>query len=949
MERSSSSSLSSNPSQTYLSSPSRLNGSLDSRRLHSKSLGFIDLSSTRPPRALRPKDSIRENQDLTELFSPVKNSRTLDEDPPKIEVERRALPHRRKREREEVEFPDGLDVAPPSRSLFSHMDNNAIQRLHAMIMNFCRLEDGTLSTDIDLKQYAIDSGQTITNAVVQELCAIQPHLTRLNLSGCSEVTDAGLWAIAKHCEDIRDLNLSGCDSITHIGLRSISLRCFNITSLDFSGCHKLDDMGLTVLAGGGWHLEHVKLTGCDGVSDTGVGKLAKNSEKLTTLDLNGCVNLGEFGNSALKELGTNCLGLRELDLSGCRRIEDQGLRALAVGCTSLEKLCLSNCQSLTGATLKELCKNSRKLSILAVPGCIQLHDRDFETFHQAAFQNSLVTLDISGCVKISDRAIGAICQSVGGRLKKFLVAQCPGLTDFSSQIIGASCPHLRELDLSRCSQISDATIATLSRHITSLTSLNLTENRRVSTRALIQYQPSFEFVNMATAWLGYQPKPFAEKLIQDREHLRFITAMALRIQCFLRCSFARKKFREKKRWWLIHTMIPRFQAIVRGMLQRKRYFEIQRKINYVKNIIRVQSWYRKYIQIQKRLKQMKFLAFQSYKTLLAERIQRVFRGMKGRRIVRQLRLDAMNLRLLETKRRMRNELSALCIQRYVRGYWGRLEGSRRLLAYQLYCEEQHRRERLARLTQRLWRGLLGRRRAENRRQEILYQIKCWYASRNIQRIFRGHRGRIYAEEVRYLRFMQKSKEAATQIQRIFRGYRGRLLAAVARSLQQLRFREQMAAVEVQRVVRGHFGRVNARHYRLWKRKREIETKACIQIQRLFRGHKGREAYEVEKGLQKLEALARPLLSLLRQLEEKSNELSKIINKMEFFENRAHEDIIEMEKELAHVEKTTSKYTDSSRINGIPQRFLTKYLKVRLKDHYEHEKVSIVYECLPSYL
>ena len=36
------------------------------------------------------------------------------------------------------------------------------------------------------------------------------------------------------------------------------------------------------------------------------------------------------------------------------------------------------------------------------------------------------------------------------------------------------------------------------------------------------------------------------------------------------------------------------------------------------------------------------------------------------------------------------------------------------------------------------------------------------------------------------------------------------------------------------------------------------------------------------------------------------------------------------------EKTTAKYSDSSRINKTPQRFLTKFLKIRLKDFLVHE-------------
>jgi hypothetical protein len=51
------------------------------------------------------------------------------------------------------------------------------------------------------------------------------------------------------------------------------------------------------------------------------------------------------------------------------------------------------------------------------------------------------------------------------------------------------------------------------------------------------------------------------------------------------------------------------------------------------------------------------------------------------------------------------------------------------------------------------------------------------------------------------------------------------------------------------------------------------------------------------------------------------------------------DLEDIEMELDLCNRTNNRYTDCSRINkGVPQRFLTKYLRVRLKDHYEHEKV-----------
>lgn len=85
------------------------------------------------------------------------------------------------------------------------------------------------------------------------------------MSHCDNITDAALWAIARHCTGIRTLVLSGCHQITNIGphapiaqtplrsdlillcllagLRSLSLRCGELETLDFTGCHLLDDLG----------------------------------------------------------------------------------------------------------------------------------------------------------------------------------------------------------------------------------------------------------------------------------------------------------------------------------------------------------------------------------------------------------------------------------------------------------------------------------------------------------------------------------------------------------------------------------------------------------------------------------------------------------------------------------------------------------------------------------
>ena len=135
--------------------------------------------------------------------------------------------------------------------------------------NFCSLEDGTVLKSINLKQFSRESGQQINNMIIQEVCAVQPAMEELDLSDCVEVSDVGLWSLARHCTRIKSLTLSGCHQLTQIGLRSISLRCCEIITLNFNYCHLLDDIALTVIATGAWKLQTLLLRGCIGITDTG--------------------------------------------------------------------------------------------------------------------------------------------------------------------------------------------------------------------------------------------------------------------------------------------------------------------------------------------------------------------------------------------------------------------------------------------------------------------------------------------------------------------------------------------------------------------------------------------------------------------------------------------------------------------------------------------------------
>ncbi len=211
----------------------------------------------------------------------------------------------------------------------------------------------------------------------------------------------------------------------------------------------------------------------------------------------------------------------------------------------------------------------------------------------------------------------------------------------------------------------------------------------------------------------------------------------------------------------------------------------------------------------------------------------------------------------------------------------------------------------------------------------------------LQRVYRGHVGRLIAAEERRLREIRIRNAMALIIQCFWRTCRAKMIVAILRALRILRAKQYKNSRTIQRVFRGYRARCQ-----LLIKRAEMEARlrvmlSSIKIQKLFRGHKGREIAEVERALKASEAQAKPLYAVLRDLEEDGIKETKNYSRIEGVMAHTEHEVSEIIRELDHATRTTAKFTDSHRVNGIPQRFLTKYLIVRLDDHLVNEKVSDV--------
>lgn len=73
------------------------------------------------------------------------------------------------------------------------------------------------------------------------------NLEKLNLSYCTEVTDAGMKYISR-LKDLSDLELRGLVKITSTGLKSVAAGCLRLAELDLKHCQKIKDPGFWALA-----------------------------------------------------------------------------------------------------------------------------------------------------------------------------------------------------------------------------------------------------------------------------------------------------------------------------------------------------------------------------------------------------------------------------------------------------------------------------------------------------------------------------------------------------------------------------------------------------------------------------------------------------------------------------------------------------------------------------
>uniref|UniRef100_A0A670YK25 F-box/LRR-repeat protein 15-like leucin rich repeat domain-containing protein n=1 Tax=Pseudonaja textilis TaxID=8673 RepID=A0A670YK25_PSETE len=329
--------------------------------------------------------------------------------------------------------------------------------------------------NLHLQEFILQACQDLTNEAVSTLCQHQPHLTTLDLSGCSELSDRAGLAIHSRLLDLQHLRLGKLPRMTDAGFQGVS-HLKHLQSLDVSECSLVSCSELVKAFGAGARppkLKSLNVAFCSLLRDSTVLSLAEAlSKNLRVLDLSSCVSLS---NRSIQAIASSLLLLTVLRLAWCKELTDWGLLGIEepreeCECakegkvtkaqeqrqtslntlTRLQELDLTACGKLTDMSIAKVISfpDLRYLSLSLVPNIT-----DTSLLAVARNCRSLEHLSLSHCTSLTDRgfaeAAGSLC-----RLQHLVLSGCNQLTPRTLKSIGRECRLLKSLDISMCSKIS---------------------------------------------------------------------------------------------------------------------------------------------------------------------------------------------------------------------------------------------------------------------------------------------------------------------------------------------------------------------------------------------------------------------------------------------------------------------------------------------------------------
>ena len=175
----------------------------------------------------------------------------------------------------------------------------------------------------------------VSDSGLETLFKKMAGIYRLELSGCNELTETGLWSCLN--PKIVSLSVSDCINVADDTVGAVSQLLPSLYEFNLQAYHVTDAALAFFSAKQSYTLCVLRLQSCWEITNHGIVNIVHSLPNLTILSLSGCSKITDDGVELIAE---NLRKLRVLDLSWCPRVTDAALEYIACDLNQLEELIL---------------------------------------------------------------------------------------------------------------------------------------------------------------------------------------------------------------------------------------------------------------------------------------------------------------------------------------------------------------------------------------------------------------------------------------------------------------------------------------------------------------------------------------------------------------------------------------------------------------------------------
>ncbi|KAF7563596.1 hypothetical protein G7046_g499 [Stylonectria norvegica] len=250
---------------------------------------------------------------------------------------------------------------------------------------------------------------------------------------------------------IKRLNLASlADKVNDGSVLPLAV-CTRVERLTLTNCRGLMDSGLIALVEHNASLLALDISNDTNITERSIYAIADHCRRLQGLNISGCFKVS---NESMISLARNCKYIKRLKLNECGQLRDDAIMAFSENCPNILEIDLHQCLEIGNAPITSLLARGNCLRELRLASCELIDDDAFLNLPLGKHFEHLRILDLTSCTRLTDAAVQKIIE-VAPRLRNLVLAKCRNITDVAVYAISKLGKNLHYVHLGHCGQITD--------------------------------------------------------------------------------------------------------------------------------------------------------------------------------------------------------------------------------------------------------------------------------------------------------------------------------------------------------------------------------------------------------------------------------------------------------------------------------------------------------------